>query len=120
MAKRALITGITGQDGSDRDDLQHRSHRPPLPVSPRKGDAVAPPLRGPERLEGDLTGVLWDVDADADMPLRAEVMDLVGVDLAEIVLSEARCASSELFGKGVDTPQRETTPFYPRSPYGCA
>jgi GDPmannose 4,6-dehydratase len=31
-----------------------------------------------------------------------------------------QASSSELFGKVVETPQRETTPFYPRSPYGCA
>ena len=31
-----------------------------------------------------------------------------------------QASSSELFGKLVETPQRETTPFYPRSPYGCA
>jgi len=29
-------------------------------------------------------------------------------------------ASSELFGKVAETPQKETTPFYPRSPYACA
>lgn len=29
-------------------------------------------------------------------------------------------ASSEMFGKVVETPQRETTPFYPRSPYGVS
>ena len=27
---------------------------------------------------------------------------------------------SEMFGKVQDVPQRETTPFYPRSPYGAA
>jgi GDPmannose 4,6-dehydratase len=27
---------------------------------------------------------------------------------------------SEMFGKVVETPQRESTPFYPRSPYGVA
>ncbi len=31
-----------------------------------------------------------------------------------------QAASSEMFGKVVETPQIETTPFYPRSPYGCA
>lgn len=31
-----------------------------------------------------------------------------------------QASSSELFGKVLETPQRETTPFYPRSPYGCA
>ena len=38
---------------------------------------------------------------------------------------EDRCrfyqaSTSELFGKVHETPQRETTPFYPRSPYGVA
>lgn len=31
-----------------------------------------------------------------------------------------QAASSEMFGKVQETPQKETTPFYPRSPYGCA
>jgi GDPmannose 4,6-dehydratase len=31
-----------------------------------------------------------------------------------------QASSSELFGKVLEIPQRETTPFYPRSPYGCA
>ncbi len=31
-----------------------------------------------------------------------------------------QAGSSEMFGKAVETPQRETTPFHPRSPYGCA
>jgi len=31
-----------------------------------------------------------------------------------------QASSSELFGKAAEVPQRETTPFYPRSPYGVA
>jgi GDPmannose 4,6-dehydratase len=31
-----------------------------------------------------------------------------------------QASSSEMFGKVAETPQRETTPFYPRSPYGVA
>ena len=31
-----------------------------------------------------------------------------------------QASSSEMFGKVAETPQREKTPFYPRSPYGCA
>ncbi|MBA3892541.1 MAG: GDP-mannose 4,6-dehydratase [Gemmatimonadales bacterium] len=31
-----------------------------------------------------------------------------------------QASSSEMFGKVSETPQRETTPFYPRSPYGVA
>jgi GDPmannose 4,6-dehydratase len=31
-----------------------------------------------------------------------------------------QASSSEMFGKVQEVPQRETTPFWPRSPYGCA
>jgi GDPmannose 4,6-dehydratase len=31
-----------------------------------------------------------------------------------------QASSSEMFGKVIESPQRETTPFYPRSPYGVA
>ena len=31
-----------------------------------------------------------------------------------------QASTSEMFGKTQETPQRETTPFYPRSPYGVA
>src|SRR3954462_15667630 len=31
-----------------------------------------------------------------------------------------QASTSELYGKVVETPQNETTPFYPRSPYGIA
>ncbi len=31
-----------------------------------------------------------------------------------------QASSSEMFGKVREVPQRETTPFHPRSPYGCA
>ena len=31
-----------------------------------------------------------------------------------------QASSSEMYGKVLETPQRESTPFYPRSPYGAA
>ncbi len=31
-----------------------------------------------------------------------------------------QASSSEMYGKAVEVPQRETTPFHPRSPYACA
>jgi GDPmannose 4,6-dehydratase len=45
------------------------------------------------------------------------------LEAIRLVHPEARfyqASSSEMFGKAVETPQRETTPFYPRSPYGVA
>jgi len=31
-----------------------------------------------------------------------------------------QASTSELYGKAQETPQKETTPFYPRSPYAAA
>lgn len=31
-----------------------------------------------------------------------------------------QASSSEMYGKVLETPQKESTPFYPRSPYACA
>ena len=31
-----------------------------------------------------------------------------------------QASSSEMYGRVLETPQKETTPFYPRSPYACA
>src|SRR5678815_3529316 len=45
------------------------------------------------------------------------------LDAIRIVDPEIRfyqASSSEMFGKVQEVPQRETTPFYPRSPYGVA
>jgi GDPmannose 4,6-dehydratase len=45
------------------------------------------------------------------------------LDAIRIVNPQIRfyqASSSEMFGKVVEVPQRETTPFYPRSPYGVA
>ncbi len=45
------------------------------------------------------------------------------LDATRLVDPEIRfyqASSSEMFGKVVEVPQKETTPFYPRSPYGVA
>ena len=46
------------------------------------------------------------------------VLDAIRTVDPEIRLYQA--SSSEMFGKVVEVPQTETTPFYPRSPYGVA
>src|SRR5213594_1390718 len=45
---------------------------------------------------------------------------LEAVRLAHPAARFYQASSSEMFGQAVETPQRETTPFYPRSPYGVA
>jgi GDPmannose 4,6-dehydratase len=45
------------------------------------------------------------------------------LDAIRLAADEVRfyqASSSEMFGKVVEVPQRETTPFHPRSPYGVA
>ena len=45
---------------------------------------------------------------------------LEGIRETELNTRFYQASSSELYGKVVETPQRETTPLYPRSPYACA
>ncbi len=45
---------------------------------------------------------------------------LEGIRETELNTKYYQASSSELFGKVLETPQKETTPFYPRSPYACA
>lgn len=45
---------------------------------------------------------------------------LEAVRIAKLDARFYQASSSEMFGKVVETPQKETTPFYPRSPYGVA
>jgi GDPmannose 4,6-dehydratase len=60
-------------------------------------------------------------------PVLTAEFTAVGVtrllDAVRLVCPKARfyqASSSEMFGKVREVPQRETTPFYPRSPYGVA
>lgn len=60
-------------------------------------------------------------------PLTTGEITALGVtnmlEAVRIVKPDARfyqASSSEMFGKVVETPQKETTPFHPRSPYGVA
>jgi GDPmannose 4,6-dehydratase len=91
--------------------------------------------------ELSLMALLQDVDADEvynlgamsfvptswAQPVLTAEFDAVGVtrllEAVRFVRPKARvyqASSSEMFGKVRETPQTETTPFYPRSPYGVA
>ena len=45
---------------------------------------------------------------------------LEAIRLVNTKIKFYQASSSEMFGKVLETPQSETTPFYPRSPYGVA
>jgi len=60
----------------------------------------------------------YTANADALGTLRIlEAMRILGLE-KETRFYQA--STSEMFGKAQEVPQRETTPFYPRSPYGVA
>ncbi len=67
------------------------------------------------------------VQASWEQPVLTGEFTAIGVTrmLEAIKLAHPKArfyqaSSSEMFGKVLETPQRETTPFYPRSPYGVA
>jgi GDPmannose 4,6-dehydratase len=60
----------------------------------------------------------YTANADAIGTLRLlEAIRILGL---EKHIRFYQASTSEMFGKVAETPQRETTPFYPRSPYGVA
>jgi GDPmannose 4,6-dehydratase len=72
-------------------------------------------------------GAQSHVRVSFDMPIYTVDTDALGtLRLLEAIRSSDKPAkfyqasSSEMYGKVVETPQTEKTPFYPRSPYGCA
>lgn len=72
-------------------------------------------------------GAQSHVRVSFDQPVYTAQVDAVGtIRLLEAVRDvdpETRfyqASTSEMYGKVFETPQNETTPFYPRSPYGCA
>lgn len=72
-------------------------------------------------------GAQSHVRVSFDVPEYTADVDAVGtLRLLESIRTHCPAArfyqasSSELFGKVLETPQKETTPFWPRSPYGCA
>ncbi|MEL6499188.1 MAG: GDP-mannose 4,6-dehydratase [Planctomycetota bacterium] len=76
-------------------------------------------------------GAQSHVRVSFDMPIyTAETVSMGALKLLEAVrefqgksgqqVRYYQASSSEQYGKVVETPQKETTPFYPRSPYACA
>jgi GDPmannose 4,6-dehydratase len=72
-------------------------------------------------------GAQSHVRVSFDQPVYTVEVDALGtlilLEAVRDVSPQARfyqAGSSEMFGKAQQVPQRETTPFYPRSPYGCA
>jgi GDPmannose 4,6-dehydratase len=116
------------------DHLFHESHETGLPFNLHHGDMTD---------SSSLMRVLAEVRPDEVYNLAAQSHVAVSFEEPEYTanadaigtlrLLEAirilglagqtrfyQASTSELYGKVVETPQKETTPFYPRSPYGVA
>jgi GDPmannose 4,6-dehydratase len=82
-----------------------------------------------ERLEIYNLGAMSHVKVSFEMPIYTGQVDGIGVlNLLEAIRSNGleditrfyQASTSELYGQVQEVPQKETTPFYPRSPYGVA
>ncbi len=147
--KTALITGITGQDGSYLAELLlnkgyevHGIVRRSSSFNTGRIDHIYDQIKVHPADLADGTSLQKVVDAakpdevyhlgaqshvrmSFDIPEYTADVDALGTlrMLEALKGSKARfyqASSSELFGKVLEVPQRETTPFYPRSPYGCS
>ena len=146
---RALVTGIGGQDGSllaeqllaDGIAVSGLTHRPPGEVP----ELIEPIAREVELLRGDLLDagslvravhdsrpdVIYHLAAPTYVPASWDdpAATFNAIPAATATILEAGCtvdariviaASSEIFGDAGETPQRETSPMRPLSPYGAA
>ena len=146
----ALITGVHGQDGTYLAELLlakgYQVHglapylRYGLPMDPRVQFHPCDLSDGSnlhEVLELSRPSEVYHLGAQSHVKLSFEMpvhtVDVTG--LGTLRLLEAvrqfrdrsgqdirfyQASSSEMFGKIAESPQTETTPFHPRSPYACA
>ncbi len=138
--RTALITGITGQDGSYLAELLLAKGYEVVGVVRRTSHDSYERI-GHLLDQHSLTSVVKDaaphevynlaaqsfVPTSWSQPVLTGEFTALGVtrllEAVRLARPEARvyqASSSEMFGKAQETPQRETTPFYPRSPYGVA
>ncbi len=61
---------------------------------------------------------LYTADVDALGPLR--ILEAIRIVGTQKKMKFYQASTSEMFGLVQEIPQKETTPFYPRSPYGVA
>lgn len=147
---KALITGITGQDGSYLAELLlekgYEVHGIIRRSSSFNTSRIDPIFHRLHLHYGDLTDAnslrhivqesqpdeVYNLGAQSHVRVSFETPVYTGMatGLGALNMLEAvkdygkakfyQASSSELYGKVVEVPQDEMTPFYPRSPYGIA
>jgi GDPmannose 4,6-dehydratase len=129
LAKGYDVHGMVRRSSTETfERLSHIRHA----ITLHTGDLLDLPslvevLRESEPDEIYNLGAMSFVAASWNQPVLTAEFTAVGVtkmlEAMRKVSPEARlyqASSSEMFGKVLEVPQRETTPFYPRSPYGVA
>jgi len=149
MTKRALITGISGQDGRYLSELLHAKGYEVHGLLPCRAPGIGEAgerLYYADLADGsNLVSILEQAQPDEVYNLAAQshvklsfelpiyTADVTGVGVLRVLeairqyqrrsgqqVRFYQASSSEMFGKVVETPQTERTPFHPRSPYSCA
>ncbi|KAH8062744.1 GDP-mannose 4,6-dehydratase [Aureococcus anophagefferens] len=134
--KVALVTGITGQDGSyltefllEKGYIVHGIIRRSSSFNTGRIEHIYKDMHADDPDEIYNLGAMSHVKVSFEMSEYTAEADGVGaLRLLNAMRSaglEKSCrlyqaSTSELYGKVQAIPQTETTPFYPRSPYGVA
>ena len=126
--KKALISGITGQDGSYLAELLLQKGYEVHGILRRSSsfntgriehlyfDEWVRDMKQKRTINlhyGDMT----DSSSLIRIIQQVEAVRILGLEKKTRIY---QASTSELFGKVQEVPQKETTPFYPRSPYGVA
>src|SRR5271165_6965470 len=142
--RSALITGVTGQDGSYLAELLlekgYEVHGIVRRSSTETFDRIAHLTDRLTLHQADLLDQLSIIDVFREVrpqevynlaamsfvptswkqPVLTGEFTGIGVTRVLEAIRLYQASSSEMFGKVRETPQTETTPLYPRSPYGVA
>ena len=114
------------------DHLYHDIHESGLPLflhyaDLNDGSSINKILRNVRPQEIYNLGAQSHVRVSFDVPeYTGEIVAMGTIRILEAIRETElnakfyQASSSEMFGKVVETPQKETTPFHPRSPYACA
>ncbi len=136
LRKGYEVYGLIRRSSSfNTDRIDHLYRDPHLP------DVKLKLIYGDLSDGGNLSSIINDIRPDEvynlgaqshvrvsfDQPVYTANVDALGtlrlleaIRMTDSPIRFYQASSSEMFGKVRETPQKETTPFHPRSPYGCA
>src|SRR3954464_8648197 len=136
LGKGYIVHGLVRRSSSFNTDRIEHLYRDPHDIKTRlflhygdlvDGTGIREVLTRVQPDEVYNLGAQSHVRVSFDQPVYTVQTDALGtMNLLEAIRDTGRpirfyqASSSEMYGKVVQTPQTETTPFYPRSPYACA